>query len=1394
MKKHSFCKTNHASLNMTNDQVLKYDPQHDNQQIEKEDAEIRSSFPIKEQQSSLSVIDQVKHSQLLSFASTIPLALSKTTFEFYSEMCNEFKKSQARIVESKTKNINPIEITVDSVEAVDSVTRSQGRCSPSLSSLSENSIDQLLEENITHWKPQPETQAAMCYDFDFKVDGVSQSSVAMHRKSEMIERWKSADAEFIKEYTPTLSSSMFVRGNLEGVDLDEESRRLRKEIVKRQIKEAKQHKKLFGEWVRKQWIQDESERRMWQEAEKKMRIKIERTEQEITEGKVEKTLEELISELKEAECVGATEEILQNLKSEIKKREQKLYKKIQKDELTFFQRDWIWAARHNRRDISSGEMKKILRNEEDSACTVGFTNNECSSSFELSKNSEKTLSSVEPESVFDPNLQTPCNKISSVGSTFTTAMHFSKQPNNKILKAQASNLSFKIPSSEQRVSSANSEILAKLHFLQSEKIHVSDFEELLSPYSVLNDCIEEEEIPTTEEVVLLDRDEWFDRFSDPFLNPKIKRRMKRRGEDVQAFVEQESQYNNFSNPYELLRKSVGIDLMNSTNCIHPQDAYSIEQISNESMRILTDPSILMQQRLSQTGFKNKLDKHRKEQTVASKPIIHHQATQRRPTITTAKNSTLSRFPFSSTYISSGYVQNTEMTVSAVSSLPFSFQSSVGQQDVTTLHEKIAEEPSLSHSEKNCELSEASGLPVIQETPTSFNTNTDQATEDQEAIQPLIYQANEKERIETKEFDKQKKNAELENKSQFDKDINIKEEERYTSLHLISDIGKEYLRLVNEANQKQRQGSPITNQQENYEELLKSLKITDTTAANSLTISLPSGSTSESSSLLNSQNLSFARKETSKSPPSPLLSLSSLSQPSSPSTTSCELDAQLEENITRWQPQPRHKVALSRDVDFEVEGRHQSAILTSSKKHMIKQWEEQDAEFAQQTQEYSSLAEVNRTKQEKGTRSDFDIKEKIRKKKRSLIKRQIKDARMFMKVYGVWVRKEWISDQEEKEMWNEAEKKIHIKQEAIENEDILHGKEHETLEEMKNKLRDADINAMKNEEKEALEAAILKRERKLQEKKLKSEQTDLQRFLKTLPKNEDSDLVPKNHSNPSAFQVTEISASSPLTAKFEKPAPLMVEQQDGDLTPTQPSLVVTPVSNDQAESRSLSKHHSKYQISHKFLNGSLVSSPSSHRGSSLHSHVSDRSSTISTQSAHSLSSSQTCLSSSAGNSSLSSQLNKLSSKSERHSFYSSSFVLIQQKDHFLLSYSKWSLLHGDHFDFDDTVQHLVETVPYFVVLRNSGSSTDIHFAKNVVIDQNEILPRYYDHLLNYRKIKRMRKKGCDVPSTPLELSIHFDIQPDQAIVQPIFAGIRPLKANKRLKIRTLLSAMRIMILN
>ncbi|KAH7820642.1 putative P-type ATPase (P-ATPase) Superfamily Protein [Monocercomonoides exilis] len=217
-----------------------------------------------------------------------------------------------------------------------------------------------------------------------------------------------------------------------------------------------------------------------------------------------------------------------------------------------------------------------------------------------------------------------------------------------------------------------------------------------------------------------------------------------------------------------------------------------------------------------------------------------------------------------------------------------------------------------------------------------------------------------------------------------------------------------------------------------------------------------------------------------------------------------LDPLLTDNFLSWQPVHSAHLQQCPDTEIEMYGKKFSVIYDYYKLHMQMKWRKNDELRNQSSLCPSAFAKIQESdaKNEKSTltencfdkdeegkegdenniitdkRDDEDIylnEEETEEKKRRLrmIRQEIKEAKEFRKVFGEWVRKDWISDKDEIAMWDAAEQKIKEKEEkqmpCMENTE---NKGNQTILNVNGKLNESTLEELQILLKEELERGTL----------------------------------------------------------------------------------------------------------------------------------------------------------------------------------------------------------------------------------------------------------------------------------------------------------------------------------
>ncbi|KAH7830410.1 uncharacterized protein MONOS_12669 [Monocercomonoides exilis] len=127
-----------------------------------------------------------------------------------------------------------------------------------------------------------------------------------------------------------------------------------------------------------------------------------------------------------------------------------------------------------------------------------------------------------------------------------------------------------------------------------------------------------------------------------------------------------------------------------------------------------------------------------------------------------------------------------------------------------------------------------------------------------------------------------------------------------------------------------------------------------------------------------------------------------------------------------------------------------------------------------------------------------------KKRRELIKKQIRDAKQHFRAFGEWVRKDWMEDSEEIDMWNKAEQKLNIGSHSKPpKEQIGDYAADFTIEELREIFKEAQEENSGSAECEKLEKTIQKMEMQMKKDEEWQKMTDVDRFELFFTKKEEN---------------------------------------------------------------------------------------------------------------------------------------------------------------------------------------------------------------------------------------------------------------------------------------------------
>ncbi|KAH7817209.1 uncharacterized protein MONOS_3470 [Monocercomonoides exilis] len=220
--------------------------------------------------------------------------------------------------------------------------------------------------------------------------------------------------------------------------------------------------------------------------------------------------------------------------------------------------------------------------------------------------------------------------------------------------------------------------------------------------------------------------------------------------------------------------------------------------------------------------------------------------------------------------------------------------------------------------------------------------------------------------------------------------------------------------------------------------------------------------------------------------------SSISSHSSNTLSSIDSFAQLlKENERGWEPICEINKAQCADANNIEEITKRPEFAEEQKTLLLKKWEEADAKmlnamgllkssdiFISKKLDRNKLERIDDiVKDEDGEKdTNFEqytknVEEKAWKRRLSEVNRQLNEAKIFYYLYGEWIRKPWMFDKRELDLWNKTEKKAKWNRQHGQCKFSL-----ATIEEMKSLLKDADKNGITENEQVLIRHQLQKCER------------------------------------------------------------------------------------------------------------------------------------------------------------------------------------------------------------------------------------------------------------------------------------------------------------------------------
>ncbi|KAH7828091.1 uncharacterized protein MONOS_1619 [Monocercomonoides exilis] len=243
--------------------------------------------------------------------------------------------------------------------------------------------------------------------------------------------------------------------------------------------------------------------------------------------------------------------------------------------------------------------------------------------------------------------------------------------------------------------------------------------------------------------------------------------------------------------------------------------------------------------------------------------------------------------------------------------------------------------------------------------------------------------------------------------------------------------------------------------------------------------------------------------------------------SSPSTNS--LDSHLISNFQTWEPSLIQKGGFVSDVDFIVRGERKSIISRIVEMEIRKRWERQDIKWKREWEGRRSREgggenekanvdvdfgdDIIKTKDEQKEKDSVKIEEEeddegknaerkqrnLLKKRKKVVKEQIREAEYFFRTFKKWLRKDWECSQTENKMWVEAELAALKNSEPSETHQERNEAEL-TKEEMMCKMKELENGEVLEMSKEEMEE-LLNKQREEEEFATIQKMSDLERFFR-----------------------------------------------------------------------------------------------------------------------------------------------------------------------------------------------------------------------------------------------------------------------------------------------------------
>eukprot|EP00770_Monocercomonoides_exilis_P002813 MONOS_2795.1-p1 / transcript=MONOS_2795.1 / gene=MONOS_2795 / organism=Monocercomonoides_exilis_PA203 / gene_product=unspecified product / transcript_product=unspecified product / location=Mono_scaffold00060:37137-38939(-) / protein_length=601 / sequence_SO=supercontig / SO=protein_coding / is_pseudo=false len=244
------------------------------------------------------------------------------------------------------------------------------------------------------------------------------------------------------------------------------------------------------------------------------------------------------------------------------------------------------------------------------------------------------------------------------------------------------------------------------------------------------------------------------------------------------------------------------------------------------------------------------------------------------------------------------------------------------------------------------------------------------------------------------------------------------------------------------------------------------------------------------------------------------------------TSFSDLNEETSQNLHQFYVAESSRNAVSVFAEIEANGERQSRLSEVLLQEMLGRWMKRDASLKRGTstqpqnitRKGTSEGECTDSRGEQANnetssechneqREEFDscgMEEnqqsgrQLDKRRVNAIRTEIKEAEQYRRIFGRWIRKPWIERDDERKMWDAAERKLGISSKD-ENDVSAEFEKEETLEELRNKLKEGEGKEMSEEEKKQLLKMIEKKEEIIRESDKMQQTTNLERYLWTMQK-------------------------------------------------------------------------------------------------------------------------------------------------------------------------------------------------------------------------------------------------------------------------------------------------------